>query len=101
MAHLQLFLMAVKHSSGADSSFERHFRDSISVYASEKLVFLVAPGAVSPVPFYEFELRELFVEATVKSGSKWWRRKSELSLANTSRKNDCNFDEMLLLLVFS
>jgi hypothetical protein len=75
------------------------FRDSISVYASEKLGF--SPGAVSPVPFYEFELRELFVVATVKSGSKWWRRKSEPSLANTSRTNDCNFDEMLLLLVFS
>jgi hypothetical protein len=54
-----------------------------------------------PVPFYEFELRELFVEATVKSGSKWWRSKSEPSLANTSRTNDCNFDEMLLLLIFS
>ena len=36
----------------------------------------------TPVPLYEFELRELFVEATVKSGCKWWCRKSQPSRAS-------------------
>ena len=50
------------------------FRDAKDIFlnqlpqeASRKQNFIVEPGAVTPVPF---ELRELFIEATVKSGSK-------------------------------
>ena len=57
------------------------FRDSLPTEASRKQVFTVTPNAVTPVPLYEFELRELFVEATVKSGCKWWCRRSKPSRA--------------------
>lgn len=58
------------------------FRDSVPMHASRKQEFVVQQDAVTPVPLYEFELRELFVEATVKSGSKWWCRKSQPSRAS-------------------
>ncbi len=55
------------------------FRDAKDIFlnhlrqvASCKQDFMVEPGAVTPVPLFEFELRELFIEATVKSGCKWW-----------------------------
>ena len=59
------------------------FRDSVPVDASRKQEFMLTPDAVTPVPLYEFELRELFVEGTVKSGCKWWCRKSQPSRART------------------
>lgn len=49
--------------------------------ASRKQNFQLTSGAVTPVPLFEFELRELFVEATVKSGCKWWCRNSRPSEA--------------------
>ena len=58
------------------------FRDSVPVDASRKQEFMLTADAVMPVPLYEFELRELFVEATVKSGCKWWCRKSQPSRAS-------------------
>ena len=58
------------------------FRDSVPVHASRKQEFVVEQDAVTPVPLFEFELRELFVEATVKSGSKWWCRMSQPSRAS-------------------
>jgi hypothetical protein len=70
------------------------FRDAKDIFlnqlpqaASLKQDFIVEPGAVTPVPLFEFELRELFIEATVKSGSKWWVRESRPSRAkkNMSR----------------
>ena len=70
------------------------FRDAKDIFlnqlpqvASCKQDFTVEPGAVSPVPLFEFELRELFIEATVKSGCKWWCRESRPSRAdrNVSR----------------
>lgn len=50
--------------------------------ASSKADFMVTPGAVTPVPLYEFELRQLLEEATVKSGCKWWCRQSRPSVAS-------------------
>ena len=50
------------------------FRNSLPVEATRKQNFVLTPGATTPVALYEFELRELFVEATVKSGCKWWCR---------------------------
>jgi hypothetical protein len=58
------------------------FRDHLPQEGSRKQDFLLTLGAVSPVPLYEFELRELFVEATVKSGCKWWCRNSRASVAS-------------------
>ncbi len=57
------------------------FRDRLPVETSLKQHFVLTPGAVTPVALYEFELRELFVEATVKSGCKWWCRISNRSKA--------------------
>ncbi len=50
--------------------------------ATRKKDFALITGAITPVPLYEFELRELFVEATVKSGCRWWCRRSEPSKAS-------------------
>ena len=52
------------------------FRDNLPQDTSHQQDFKLTLGAISPVPLYEFELRELFVEATVKSGCKWWCRRS-------------------------
>ena len=58
------------------------FRDTVPVHASRKQEFMVEKDAVTPVPLYEFELRELFGEATMKSGCKWWVRTSQPSRAS-------------------
>ena len=58
------------------------FRDHLPVETSRKQHFVLTPGAVTPVALYEFELRELFIEATVKSGCKWWCRVSRCSKAH-------------------
>ena len=58
------------------------FRDHLPVEATRKQNFVLSQGATTPVALYEFELRELFVEATVKSGCKWWCRSSECSTAS-------------------
>jgi hypothetical protein len=58
------------------------FRNHLPVEAARKQNLLLSTGAVTPVSLFEFELRELFVEATVKSGCKWWCRKSERSSAH-------------------
>jgi hypothetical protein len=57
------------------------FRDSLPVEAIRKQNFVLELGATTPVALYEFELRELFAEATMKSGCKWWCRHSRGSLA--------------------
>lgn len=57
------------------------FGDSFPVEASRRKDFAVIAGAVTPVPLYEFEVRELFVEASVKSGCRWWCRRSTPSTA--------------------
>jgi hypothetical protein len=57
------------------------FRDTVPVHASRKQEFKVEEDAITPVPLYEFELRELLYEATMKSGCKWWCRKSQPSRA--------------------
>ncbi len=63
------------------------FRDSLPQDTSHQQDFKLTLGAVSPVPLYEFELRELFNEASVQSGCKWWLRYSRASEAtvNSSR----------------
>jgi hypothetical protein len=58
------------------------FRNHLPVEVTRKQNFVLSPGAITPVALYEFELRELFVEATVKSGCKWWCRHSECSTAS-------------------
>ena len=58
------------------------FGDSFPVESSRKKDFHVVSGAITPVPLYEFELRELFVEATMKSGCRWWCRRSVPSTAS-------------------
>jgi hypothetical protein len=58
------------------------FRNSVPVEATRKQNFVLTPGAITPVALYEFELKELFVEATVKSGCKWWCKHSERSVAS-------------------
>jgi hypothetical protein len=57
------------------------FRNHLPVEATRKQNFKLSPGAITPVSLYEFELRELFAEATVKSGCKWWKRTSDPSYA--------------------
>ena len=57
------------------------FRDSLPQDTSHQQDFKLTLGAVSPVPLYEFELRELFNEASVQSGCKWWLRYSRASEA--------------------
>ena len=57
------------------------FGDSFPIEASRKQDFPVVFGATTPIPLFEFELRELFVEATMKSGCRWWCRRSEASTA--------------------
>ena len=63
------------------------FRDNLPQDTSHQQDFKLTLGAISPVPLYEFELRELFIEATVQSGCKWWLRNSRASVAtvNTPR----------------
>ena len=58
------------------------FSNFLPVEATRKQNFVLEQGASTPVALYEFELRELFVEATVKSGCKWWCRHSERSTAS-------------------
>ena len=58
------------------------FGDSYPAQAPRKKEFAVISGAITPVPLYEFELRELFVEATMKSGCRWWCRRSDPSNAS-------------------
>ena len=58
------------------------FRNHLPVEATRKQNFKLSAGAITPVSLYEFELRELFGEATVKSGCKWWCRTSERSSAH-------------------
>jgi hypothetical protein len=53
------------------------FRNHLPVEATRKQNFKLSAGAITPVSLYEFELRELFAEATVKSGCKWWKRTSD------------------------
>jgi hypothetical protein len=52
-----------------------------------KVFFDLTCGQEIPVSLFEFELRALFEEATVKSGCKWWSRNSRPSRAekNVSR----------------
>ena len=57
------------------------FRNYLPAEAAHKQNFVLSPGAVTPVSLYEFELKELFAEATVKSGCKWWLRISDPSSA--------------------
>ena len=57
------------------------FGDSFPIEASRKQDFHVVSGATTPVPLFDFELRELFVEATMKSGCRWWCRRSDASTA--------------------
>ena len=57
------------------------FRNHLPVEATRKQNFKLSAGAITPVSLYEFELRELFAEATVKSGCKWWKRTSDPSCA--------------------
>jgi hypothetical protein len=58
------------------------FRNHLPVETTRKQPFVLSQDAVTPVSLFEFELRELFVEATVKSGCKWWCRTSERSSAH-------------------
>jgi hypothetical protein len=58
------------------------FGDSFHLEAPRKKEFHVISGATTPVPLYEFELRDLFVEATTKSGCRWWCRRSVPSNAS-------------------
>ena len=60
------------------------FRNSLPQETSHMQDFKLTLGAVSPVPLYEFELRELFIEATVQSGCKWWCRNSRASVATVN-----------------
>ena len=43
------------------------FRNHLPVETTRKQPFVLSQDAVTPVSLFEFELRELFVEATVKS----------------------------------
>ncbi len=76
-------LLAAKHQAGAVPRFEGHFsRQSTCTciseagiygrirccYASSIMALYECQFHCMPVPLYEFELRELLVEATVKSG---------------------------------
>ena len=58
------------------------FGDSFPAQAVRKQDFCIVSGATTSVPLYEFELRELFVEATMKSGCRWWCRRSVPSTAS-------------------
>ena len=40
--------------------------------AKDKQLFNVDVGAALSVSLFEFELREMFVQATTKSGCRWW-----------------------------
>ena len=64
----------------AKDIFLNHFPQEVSC----KQDFKVDREAVTHVPLFEFELRELFSEATVKSGCKWWVRESKPSRAATN-----------------
>ncbi len=57
------------------------FRNHLPTLASHKEHFMLTEGAEIPVPLFEFELQELFSEATVKSGCKWWCENSRPSVA--------------------
>ena len=60
------------------------FRDNLPQDTSHQQDFKLTLGAISPVPLYEFELRELFNEASVQSGCKWWLRYSRASEATVN-----------------
>ena len=60
------------------------FRDNLPQDTSHQQDFKLTLGAVSPVPLYEFELRELFIAASVQSGCKWWTRYSRASEATVN-----------------
>jgi len=80
-------LLANRNSWSQDINLEFYqgqkdiFRGSVPVEASSKVILPLVPGAEIPVPLFDFELHSLFEEATVKSGCKWWRRRSRLSVA--------------------
>jgi hypothetical protein len=57
------------------------FRYNVLVEKGRKVHFPLTPGADTPVPLFEFELRALFDEATATSGCKWWVRRSRPSHA--------------------
>jgi hypothetical protein len=58
------------------------FGDSYPTEAARKKDFPVVSEAITPVSLFEFEVRELFVEATMKSGCRWWCRRSTPSQAS-------------------
>ena len=60
------------------------FRDNLPQDTSHQQDFKLTLGAISPVPLYEFELRELFIAASVQSGCKWWTRYSRASKATVN-----------------
>ena len=60
------------------------FRDNLPQDTSHQQDFKLTLGAISPVPLYEFELRELFIAASVQSGCKWWTRYSRASEATVN-----------------
>ena len=64
------------------------FRDNLPQDTSHQQDFKLTLEAVSPVALYEFELRELFSEASVQSGCKWWVRYSRASEA-TVNNTEC------------
>ena len=80
-------LLANRNSWSQDINLEFYqgqkdiFRGSVPVEASSKVILPLVPGAEIPVPLVDFELHSLFEEATVKSGCKWWCRRSRPSVA--------------------
>ena len=81
-------LLAKRNSWSQDITLEFYqgqkdiFRGSVPVdAASSKETFTLVPGAETPFSLFEFELRSLFEEATVKSGCKWWCRRSRPTVA--------------------
>ena len=57
------------------------FRGSVPPEASSKETFPLLAGVETPFSLFEFELRSVFEEATVKSGCKWWCRRSRPTVA--------------------
>ena len=57
------------------------FRNNVPAEKDRQVFFPLTRGGEIPVPLFEFELRALFEEATVKSGCKWWCRRSRPSEA--------------------
>jgi hypothetical protein len=76
------------------------FRDNFPRVNSHQQDFKLTLGAVSPVPLYEFELRELFNEASVQSGCKWWLRYSRASEATVNLRHaatNLSFSEVQMI----